>query len=50
MRLLDAVREGRRVLVSIRSAAAELYALPWELLLIESTGQHIGELPGVLVR
>lgn len=50
VRLLDAVREGRRVLVSIRSAAAELYALPWELLLIESTGQHIGELPGVLVR
>lgn len=49
-RILDAVKEGRRVMVSIRSAAAELYALPWELLTVESTGQHVGELPGVLLR
>jgi hypothetical protein len=46
----DAVRESRPVVVAIRSAAAELYALPWELLTIAATGQHIGELPGVLVR
>lgn len=50
VRILDAVKEGRRVMVSIRSAAAELYALPWELLVVESTGQHVGELPGVLLR
>lgn len=46
----DAVQHGRQVVVTIRAAAAELYALPWELLTIEATGQHIGELPGVLVR
>lgn len=50
VRLRDAVKEQRRVMVTIRSAAAELYALPWELLTIESTGQHIGELSSVLVR
>jgi HPt (histidine-containing phosphotransfer) domain-containing protein len=48
--LCDAVDHGRQVVVAIRAAAAELYALPWELLTIESTGQHIGELPEVLVR
>jgi hypothetical protein len=36
--------------MTFRSAAAELYALPWELLTVEATGQHIGELAGVLVR
>lgn len=45
-----AVREGRGVIVTLRSAAAELYALPWELLTIRATGQHLGELPGVLLR
>jgi hypothetical protein len=48
--LCEAVGHGRRVIVAIRAAAAELYALPWELLTIEDTGQHIGELPDVLVR
>jgi hypothetical protein len=48
--LHEAVEQGRPVVVTIRSAAAELYALPWELLTIAATGQHIGELPGVLVR
>lgn len=46
----EAVRDARPVVVTIRSAAAELYVLPWELLTIAATGQHIGELPGVLVR
>ena len=46
----EAVRQGRRVLLSIRSAAAELYSLPWELLTIKATGQHVGKLPGVLLR
>lgn len=40
----------RPVFMTIRSGAAELYALPWELLTIEASGQHLGELPGVLVR
>lgn len=48
--LIQAIRGQRRVILSIRSAAAELYALPWELLTIEATGQHVGELPSVLVR
>jgi hypothetical protein len=48
--MCDAVKQQRPVVVTVRSAAAELYALPWELLTVEATGQHIGELPGVLVR
>jgi len=38
------------VLLTVRSAAAELYTLPWELLPLEATGQCVGELPGLLVR
>lgn len=49
-RLLEAVWEGRHVFLTIRSAAAELYSLPWELCTLKSTGQYIGELPGVLIR
>lgn len=40
-----AVQGGRSVLLVMRFAAAELYALPWELLTLKSTGQHLGELP-----
>lgn len=46
----EAVKRGQSVTVTIRAAAAELYFLPWELLTIEATGQHIGELPDVLLR
>lgn len=46
----EAVEEGRRVLITLRSAAAELYALPWELLTLKGTGQHIGELDQVFIR
>jgi len=49
-RLVEAVQRGRSVVLTIRSAAAELYALPWELVTIRSTGQHIGELPDFVVR
>ncbi len=49
-RLRQAVQEGRTVLLHIRSAAAELYTLPWELLTLQATGQHLGELPAVLLR
>jgi WD40 repeat protein len=41
---------GRLVLVTLRSNAAELYALPWELLTVGAAGHHLGELPGVIVR
>nr|WP_240806880.1 CHAT domain-containing protein [Polyangium spumosum] len=41
---------GSPVRITFRSNAAELYALPWELLTLKSSGQHLGELPGVLVR
>src|SRR5215475_748892 len=44
-----ATRRSSPVLLTVRSAAAELYALPWELLPL-TTGQCVGELPGVLVR
>ncbi|MFH1468584.1 MAG: CHAT domain-containing protein [Pseudomonadota bacterium] len=48
--LLEALEGGREVIVTLRFAAAELYALPWELLRLEASGQHLGELPGVLLR
>jgi hypothetical protein len=48
--IVDAVRAGERVVLTIRSAAAELYALPWELLALKSTGQLVGGVPGLLVR
>lgn len=46
----DALAAGRRVFLTIRSSAAELYALPWELLAMRSTGQSLGALPGVFIR
>lgn len=48
--ILAAAEGKQRVIVTIRSAAAELYALPWELLAVGQTMRHVGELPGVLVR
>lgn len=48
--LVDAVADGRPVHVTLRSAAAELYALPWELLTLKSTGQSLGAIPQVLLR
>ncbi len=44
-----AVNEQQRAVLTMRSAAAELYALPWALITIKSTGQHIAELRDVLV-
>ncbi|WP_395845873.1 CHAT domain-containing protein [Cystobacter fuscus] len=46
----QALAHGREVLLTVRSAAAELYALPWELLTLKGTGQHLGELPGCAIR
>ncbi|MDC0746013.1 nSTAND1 domain-containing NTPase [Polyangium mundeleinium] len=48
--ILDASSRGDPVRITLRSNAAELYALPWELLALKSSGQHLGELPNVLVR
>ncbi len=49
-RIIAAVRDARPIFLSVRSAAAELYALPWELVTLRATGQHVGELPGLVVR
>ena len=46
----EATAQGRSVLLTVRSAATELYALPWELLTLKASGQHIGGLDGVLLR
>lgn len=47
--IVAALRRGETVEVQVSSAAAELYALPWELLTLPS-GEHLGELPGVRLR
>ncbi|MCA9709702.1 MAG: hypothetical protein KDK70_27940, partial [Myxococcales bacterium] len=41
---------GHHVVITIRSSAAEIYALPWELLTLPGRGQHLGELPRLLLR
>ncbi len=47
--ITEAIAARRPVFLTIRSSAAELYALPWELLTLK-TGQFIGELDGLLLR
>ena len=49
-RIRAANEAGQTVIVTLRCNAAELYALPWELLSVGASGQHLGELPGVLLR
>ena len=48
--ILAAVEQGRPVHLTFRFDAAELYALPWELLTLGTSGRTIAELPGVLIR
>lgn len=48
--IVEARGERRTVHVTVRSAAAELYALPWELLTLRADGQHLGALDHVLLR
>src|ERR1700691_2629044 len=48
--LSDAVELMRPVMLTIRSGAAELYALPWELLALGQTTRHVGALPNVTIR
>jgi WD40 repeat protein len=45
----EAVASERPIRIGIRSSAAELYSLPWELLTLAS-GQFVGELDGLLLR
>lgn len=55
-RLADTARSGDDAagelacILEIRSSAAELYVLPWELLTLRDTGQPLAELRNVLVR
>lgn len=44
-----AVERREQVTITLRSSAAELYALPWELLTLR-TGQTLGECDSVLLR
>ncbi|PTL83721.1 CHAT domain-containing protein [Vitiosangium sp. GDMCC 1.1324] len=48
--LLQALREERPLHITLRFAAAELYALPWELLTLRARGQHLSELPACTLR
>ncbi len=48
--ITSASRAGKQVMITLRSAAAELYALPWELVSDKHSGQAIGSLAGVLWR
>lgn len=48
--LLVAIARGETVTLTLRLAAAELFALPWELLTLSGSGLHLGALPDVLLR
>ncbi len=48
--LLDAVARSEPVFLTLRLAAAELFALPWELLSLSGSGLALAALPGVLLR
>ena len=50
VQIQQALKEHKRVVLTLRSAAAELYSLPWELITIKGSGQHLAELPDVLIR
>ena len=45
-----ALRGRRAPRLVVRSAAAELYALPWELVTVGGSGQHLVDLPGSSLR
>ncbi|WP_437504201.1 nSTAND1 domain-containing NTPase [Sorangium sp. So ce1099] len=44
-----ALDDGRPVHVTLRLGAAELFALPWELVPLGATGRPLGSLPGCLL-
>lgn len=45
-----ALHAGHEVCVTIRTCAAELYYLPWELLTLKWSGQHLGEFSNCFLR
>lgn len=47
--IAEAIAAERRILLTIRSSAAEIYALPWELMALQ-TGQMLCEVDGLLLR
>lgn len=48
--LSKSLHEQQRIILSISSNAAELYALPWELLTVGQTMRHLGGQDSVLIR
>jgi tetratricopeptide (TPR) repeat protein len=44
------VRRGRAPRMVVRSAAAELYSLPWELVTLRDSGLHLADVPGFTLR
>jgi len=45
-----ALRDGQEVHLTFRFAAAELYALPWELVTLRNSRRHLGAVAGVHLR
>ncbi len=45
-----ALKAGREVHVTLRFAAAELYALPWELITLRNSRRHLGAVQGCHLR
>lgn len=48
--ILNAIDAGQQVQISIKSSAAELYQLPWELVSLGPRRQHLHEYPTILLR
>ncbi|WP_164007626.1 CHAT domain-containing protein [Pyxidicoccus trucidator] len=44
------VKQSRGPRLVVRSAAAELYSLPWELVTLKDSGLHLADLPGFSLR
>ncbi|WP_306819087.1 nSTAND1 domain-containing NTPase [Archangium lipolyticum] len=42
--------KGRQLRLVMRSSAAELYSLPWELVTLEGSGRHLADVPGCTLR
>jgi tetratricopeptide (TPR) repeat protein len=49
-KLEQALKAGREVHVTLRFAAAELYALPWELITLRNSRRHLGAVEGCHLR
>lgn len=50
VQIREALAAGRPVVITIRSAAAELFRLPWPLLTLGDSDRHLGAMPDVLFR